>query len=253
MNPRELSAYAELLCSYGEQLRFLRVDEFSEDALRRLVTACPRMKCEDQNALRPDLSVLETSLRKVRMFVRSDIDVNALATDMESCSAIEDIKLHANKHNVADSARGLLMFDKTFLASFNIIMVSGWGDDGLWELSQKAENLRTFSFAGNLFDLDALQAIADGAPRLEMVTIFHGVCEDIRYLMRGMRPERLTDTVRIFVECPNLIYLEVSFNNKEPVRLTSVVDLVCPLRVKGKRRKKGNGVRVLVEGIDYIC
>lgn len=135
-------------------------------------------------------------------------------------------------------------------------MESDFGGKALRALAKRAEGLRNFTLDGKLENTSALKDLAVGAPRLETVRLCFDFEDDTDYPVQVNRFELMTEAVRIFVNHPNLMTLCVRADSGvlplvEPVFLESVAELVRGLRVKGKRRKSGNNVRVYVEGVEY--
>lgn len=167
VNPEHLSEFADLLCSYGENLLWLSVRQFTADMCGRLVAACPRMVFKNMVRYSPDVGVLGTRVRQLGVEFFNDVDVAQLALDIQPCSEIELIELAAVQGNAGEAVGGLLKFDKPELTCFSLSMWEGFGDKALLQLARRpaCKRLRSLEY------VEFLYAVSICAPLLENVAV----------------------------------------------------------------------------------
>lgn len=256
VHPDDITSFAELLCSYGERLQVLEIDQFPANIRGELVIACPRMRCKGFVMYSSDIGMLGFALRELEVLcpIEDEMGVEKLTLDMQACPEIEEIEICVLEKTAQEVMEGLLKFEKRKLTTFALeIWDNGIGDKALLEMAKHAKRLPTFAFVrGRLQDLRVLEDIVVAAPFLESVTVSAGDILEWGDMYRDVRVQKLIDIVSIFADCTCLQDVEVSINEQNPVRIEKVANIVRRLRLKNSRRKTGRGIRALIEGVGFF-
>lgn len=252
VDPLEISKYVDLLTSYGERLRSLKIDQFSMEVLERIVRSCPNLKCKNVIEVHPGLGLLGTSVQILSVTVQDASDIERLAEEIEPCSEVEDAVLSVEEEFAADAVKELFRHEKPLLKTLGLTMTDeGFGDKALKELAKGAGSLRSLTYYGDVEDVDVFEKFAEGAPLLEKVVLVQGSGREAADTVLE-REQRVVDIVTHFANCPCLRDLEVTIDPDNELKIDQVADVVRRLRIKNARRKNEHGLRVLIEGVDYL-
>lgn len=233
VDPEDITAFAELLYSYGEQLLSLDTRQIPKEMYGKLKSACPNMKCSNVVEFEPGIGELGSAVEKLRMNVDRNVDIDMLALQLKPCSELQKLQLIAVRNPAADALRELMRHKKPLLNYVQIYMGGkSFGDDGVLELAKHARSIRSFSFLGNVKNASVFKRIADNAPLLEKVYISHSIVQNSE-----MRNQWIFQVAPYFENCANLRDLHISIDECQSADWDSVRCLVRRLRLKAALRK----------------
>lgn len=257
-----LSAYADLLCSYGAQLRFVHLHQMSTSLCERVVASCERFRCGLDRMHADDLlgkmNVLGTRVTRVRMLLGMSLVEERLCTrDISSaslsCTRLEQICLDVCSASAASAIKALRCDEMPLLSEFDLNIcdvdeVGGGGGEGLWELSKYAASLRSFSFNGLLQDNAAFEALALGSPTLQRVRLCFP--DNFTFDRGGEMPAwyqtRVEDVVNTFLDCPKLRQLRLQAGERRKRPLETITNMCRRMQLTTKP-----DLNVTVLGVDY--
>lgn len=232
-NDASLTEYAELLCSYGDRLRFADLRALSAALCERVCASCPNLRCTIGPKKLPEMMrAMGSSLKTIMWDWGDKIECKNLTSFAGSCNAIQSIYLREYPDNAARVLRGLLHSDNPLL-TFLSLDVSGEGDVGpaLRELGARAGTLRKLMYVGTVMTGHTLEAVARGAPLLERVEI--ELTED----EISRRPERVVRFTKAFLECPKLRYFYVHTQDWDEDRSVHLDEIAIACRRARFQRK----------------
>lgn len=256
------AAYADLLCSYGAQLRFTVFFSFSMADCKRILSSCPNVRChlvletysyldeemeldrKKMDALLEELKVVGPCATSLNLWLNSDEDepsARDLAIASRSWSRLQDLTLQVCAIDALSEMNGLFNKDMPRLSSFSLIIreypgsISSNTDVGevLLSLSEHVGALRMFSFVGHSQDIGVFEAVARNAPVLQDVRLDF---DDFDHSARVDDYEaRVEDSVLSFLVCPELRLLDVvgGGSGKEPIEV--IANMCSRLQLKRKR------------------
>lgn len=241
LESRNCTAYAALLASYGRQLRFAYIGGLSKRLCKKVVAACPNMRCEAELSGEDAVAKMEVLGASIQsLLVKGDVPVQNLARAAQACVNIEIIALFVKSARAADTIGQILCVHKPMLTSFKLcVQDRGNFDDALRELSERASELVHLNC--NVFpeSFSSLKVFASRESMLETV--------DFRMNSRTDRYEEFVgDVVKSFVACPRMRELTVAGEGKQQGRLHGIADLCC--RVE---RTEQRGMSVDILGVKY--
>lgn len=169
-------AYAGLLKSFGEQLRFGHVGLMPEKLCKEIVSACPNMLCGADLYERDDweerMLALSPALKRIGAKVDAEVEWQIFSRAARECSKLEEIVLHTDPEQAARAVRELFCVEKPGLKLFHFyVHGKGSGTQALHELSTGARSLEKFLFHGPTEHPEVFRAVARGTPMLRRVDI----------------------------------------------------------------------------------
>lgn len=212
----ETTAFAELLCSYGEQLLFMNAEQLAAEMRGKVEAACPRVQHKGTRALRPFVRALGSPVRTLSVAVYGRVDADELGLETHAFSEIEELDLDLEFSEAADgdAIKGLFMCPKPLFSKV-YLWVTGFGDKALYQLAMHVGSFRNLSYFGSLRDEHLLESFAENAPLLETVkfSFFNHDSDD-----GSEDPDRsvaqCVHAVQAFTSCPNLRELRVMLNDE---------------------------------------
>lgn len=234
VRPEAQPAYAELLCSYGAQLRYALIGGMRKALCAKGISECPNMRATFRlfadNSFVDALQVLASSVDKIVI----EIDGNSMngkdvAIAVSTYVYVKSIEVHAGCATQAASvivrkatvaAYAILRFEKPVLRSFYLgieVIESDAGTigDGFQEFGRRVANLREFSYAGPFPEKGAFQEIIRDAPILEKVLL--DLSSDEEGVLWDL-DERAENAAETFEECKKLFSLCICIDWDSDIR-----------------------------------
>lgn len=180
VNHEEVDFCADLLTSYGNQLRVAEIGHFSEASVQALVNACPKAKFYHTNrgSEFSTMKVLGKQLISCSIYLYSRPNFNELAAAADSCPNLEAFSLWVYEEDDSMfrySMAALVRSPKRHLASLDIFTtLSTSPADTLHVLADQTGSLRSLSLCGHLYgaaEKFIFWPIAEANPLLGKVTV----------------------------------------------------------------------------------
>lgn len=220
--------YADVLCSFGSQLRFACLDDLPKAFCAQVVSCCPNMlcsavlSCDDAAQI---LLVLGPCIQNLTWEMPPSFPI--LLTPPQACWNVEEIEQTINTKRAAETVRILLSVQQSPLTKFILrLQDAGNADDALKELSEHARPLLYFRIEGFA----------------ENVSSF-----TVGYFDRSVHryDETVEDIICSVGHCSDLRELTIEGRRSEH-RLDSIADMSCPLRHKKRQ------MTVEIDRVTYI-
>lgn len=255
---QEMSAYADLLCSYGPHLLSANLDYFKKIPVicKRVLASCPNVRCHVTVSINPHKSfpsffnVLAPNLKRLDLYLHgftlstTEAVKQDLARAMHSCHHLERLSVSLDLPDVPAVFDCVFSHDLPVLAALRLTLDDWWDSSLLQTKSARFQTLRKFEFSGPLQTQTALNTFAANAPLLEVVTLrFDKVFRESADL-----ETKIAGVVDAFLKCPKLRELEVSTDHgTDEIAIESVSRVCCR---RGRSSLQRPYVRVL--GVLYL-
>lgn len=256
-----LSAFANLLCSYGSQLRFANLKSMSTALCEKILASCPNVRC-DLDVVMPStiflakLKVLGPHLKNLSLVLHGDLDDDGMeewTSAMRVCSHLEKLKLVLWGIDVLSAVDCVFSHEMPLLTTLKLTLPppspdvgprNGDATDVLLRLSAHVGTLREFHFSGFLQARGAFEAFCREACMLENVRInayadHHGEISDFEV--------RVEAAVAEFLSCPDLRQMILTNGMESRGAIEGVSDLCFRVR-----DRKMHTPYVEVCGVEYL-
>lgn len=247
--------YAELLASYGAQLKNATLNRMSFELINMVVAACPNARfhidLDPVCANAKKLLFLGPAVDELRVSACTSHDLEALAMSAPKCFRVEkmDLCVHQESSEVGAIAARHALTNKAVLSHLYFEMRNGIAADALLEIGVHGGTLRVFFFNGDLQGLrekSALEAVVRGCPMLEDVDIHWNF--SIRDL--DDHEDILEYVIGSFLQCRKLRELCVSdFTFESNLTRMPRIESMC----KVIRHNRGLGTSVIVQNEVYLA
>lgn len=151
----DFKAYANLLCSYGAQLHFAKLNRMCSALCEKIEMACPNVHCNlddrDFETLQAQMTVLGPCVKKLEVdLLDNDVQQTQLETVSRSCRQLEDFMLRACPDTAVPALHSFFFQSMSLLKHLRLSIP----DDGvdlsevMLKLSKHCASLLEFKFVG---------------------------------------------------------------------------------------------------------